>query len=336
LPTKLIACPGYIFFQHQRAAFKACPFAANWFLKSKNLIDYNYYNKASFKTRILNSIRSIFKIPFFEKIISNLNRGKESSSFISKLVPAEYLYQNPTWRNATRAGIKYKLNLSNVIDHYIFFGYKDPAFVNFTNKLSSDSVVFDIGANIGATSLPYAKKCATGMIYSYEPDKINFERLKENIELNSFKNIALNNLGLGDQEEEVKLFRVSKTNPGMNRILKTGEAGLDFTTIKINTLDNEVFEKYKLTRLDAIKIDVEGFEHNVLNGAGKTLDIFHPILFIEIIDSNLKENGSSATSLINELIGRNNYKVFEAERMRPIDAASDLNNCRLDIIAIPN
>jgi FkbM family methyltransferase len=299
-------------------------------------MDYNYYNKTTFKTKIFNSIRSIFKFPFFEKIISYLNNGKESSSVISKLVPAEYLYRNPSWRNVARSGIRYRLNLSNVIDHYIFFGYKDLAFINFISKLSRDSIVFDIGANIGATSLPYAKKCSEGMIYSYEPDKINFERLKENIDLNSFKNITLNNIGLGDKEEEVKLYRVSATNPGMNRILKTTEKDLDFTTIKINTLDNEVFEKYKLVQLDAIKIDVEGFEHNVLNGADRVIETFRPIFFIELIDSNLKENGSSAISLVGKLIEKDNYKVFEAQRMHPIETTSDLNNCRLDIIAIPN
>lgn len=298
-------------------------------------MSYNYYDNISFKTRLLNKIRSIFKIGFLENLIANLNQGKEPGSFISRLVPPEYLYRNPTWREVTRGDVRFKLNLFNVVDHNIFFGYKDSAFLNFIKLLPEDAIVFDIGANIGTTSLRYAKKCSNGTIYSYEPDEINFKRLQENIKLNAAKNIVVNNLGLGEKDEEVKLYRVSPTNPGMNRILETNEAGdFDFTTIKIKTLDSEVFEKQRLNKLDAIKIDVEGFEYRVLKGGSKSLETFKPVLFIELIDSNLKENGSSATNLVAELIENYSYEVFEAQRMQPIGLNTDLNNCRIDIIAV--
>lgn len=295
-------------------------------------MDYNYYSKVSLKTFLFNRIRSVFKLPFLEKVIV-ISAIKNGSSFIKKLIPPEYLYPNPTWRKVVRNDINYHLNISNSVDHAIYFGYKDQAAENFIKMFNEDSVVFDIGANIGATSLPYAKKCFKGRVYSYEPDQTNYKRLVENINLNQLQNVQAINIGLGDKEEEVKLYCVSDTNPGMNRVLKQENVDFNYTIIKIRTLDFELFERLKLSKVDAVKIDVEGFETNVLNGAAKTLLTFKPKLFIELIDSNLRENGSSASEIVNKLIDYG-YDIFCAFDMRRIEKDENLNNCQFDIIAI--
>jgi hypothetical protein len=67
-----------------------------------------------------------------------------------------------------------------------------------------------------------------------------------------------------------------------------------------------------------LKIDVEGFEIFVLQGAEKLLQRFKPILFIELAEVNLNEHGFTAKMLI-EYVERLNYNVLDAKTMDPLD-----------------
>ena len=89
-----------------------------------------------------------------------------------------------------------------------------------------------------------------------------------------------------------------------------------------------------ITKIDLIKIDVEGFEMNVLKGGIQTLQKFKPKMFIELDDNNLKDVGSSAKELIN-FIAKLDYKIINAEDETPITADTDFTNCHYDIICLP-
>ncbi len=195
--------------------------------------------------------------------------------------------------------------------------------------------IFDIGANIGSTTLNFAKLVESeGKVFSFEPDPLNYSRVLKNISLNKFSNITLFNHGVGAVKETVFLYNVNENNRGMLRILNQAKEINEFSksTIEVDTIDNIIAEK-KISKPDIIKIDVEGYELKVLKGAEKTLQKYKPILFIELDDENLKEQHSSALSLVQYLDGLG-YTISNASKNILISPNTDFKNCHFDIICI--
>ena len=230
-----------------------------------------------------------------------------------------------------RNGIKYKLDISHVVDHFIYWGLTDAAHQSVQKELKNARVIFDVGANIGYTSLYYASMNSTAQIFSFEPHPDIFIRAQENIALNTFQNINLINLGLGEKKEELKLYEVNEHNPGMNRIIRE-EKAIAFKKINVDTLDQFVTEK-NITHLDFIKIDVEGFEYAVINGGKEAIQKHKPLLFIELDDNNLKENNSSALALVSLLCSLGYTKFYRTDNMSALSTSTDFSHCHYDMVA---
>ncbi len=139
-------------------------------------------------------------------------------------------------------------------------------------KINKDSVVIDIGANIGYYTLLLAKVCKR--VYAIEPDKECFEILKKNIEENNLKNVILINKAVSDKVEMVS-FAHNNDNHGDGKIDLRSQIS-DIRKIKTIKLDDVIKEK-----VDLIKIDVQGHEPQVIAGAEKIIAKYSPILFLE-------------------------------------------------------
>lgn len=289
----------------------------------------SYHLKTPVRTKFFNFFRRIFFFRPFENFLVR-KTTVNSNSFFSKLVPPDYMYPKETFRSATRNGINYKLDLSNVVDHYIYFGKVDADYKSVLQDIKNASTILDIGGNIGTTSLFFASKNPDAKIYTFEPHPVIFKRAEENIKLNSFQNITLINKGLGIEKASFKLYEVNEHNPGMNRILDEG-TDLPFVVIDVDSLDN-ILASYGVTNVDFIKIDVEGFESNVIKGSTETLKN-KPKLFIEVNDDNLKENASSAKALVNILEDAGYNHFCDAEDLKTITNASNFDHCHFDLIA---
>lgn len=175
--------------------------------------------------------------------------------------------------------------------------------------------VIDCGAFIGDQTIGYAKKVgANGKVIAFEPNPIAFECLEYNLEL--FKNVELRNEGLSDSNGKINLVEVP-TNAGMTFAEKSKKG------IKCVTIDS-----LKLEKLDFIKIDAEGFEHNILKGAEKTIKKFKPKMVIEINNFALLRNGTSNNDVyiyLNEL-GYTYKNIYPGQT---------LYEEQLDLICIP-
>lgn len=293
------------------------------------------YQKMPVKTRMFDACRNIFKLPFLEKFLIKVGAGKKVNSFAYRLIPRIYSYAPGTWRTIERDGIKMKLDISNYVDHSVYFCIGDPGFERLKRMIEPSWVVMDVGANIGATVLVFSRLANMGKIFGFEPNKKSFTRLRENISLNPRYNITTHNVGLGEREEQVQLFVIDETNPGMNRILNESVAEtkkLKSETVQIKRLDDFIVLE-NLQQVDVVKIDVEGFEHKVLNGAIKILTSFRPVLFIEINNDNISQNGSSAKELVTMLM-QLGYQIFIAEPWMRIDDTYNFDHCHFDILCI--
>jgi FkbM family methyltransferase len=282
----------------------------------------------------LNFVRKIFKLFLFERIISLLSQNKDLNSFIGKLIPENNLYPPGSIRNAKRNGIRYLLDLSDYQNWLIYFGLNDDRPQGLYELIKTNYVIIDVGANIGQTSMNFAKSGGeNSVIYAFEPDPVNYSKAIENLKLNSFNNIHYFNIGLGSASEKLSLKINSPLNRGGNRIDRN--SGNSSLIITIDTLDN-ILEKENVKKVDLIKIDVEGFELEVLKGARHTITQYKPVLFIEIDDNNLKQQGTGADELI-RFITELGYKCVGSKSKNEINVSEmNLKNCHFDMICVPN
>jgi FkbM family methyltransferase len=146
----------------------------------------------------------------------------------------------------------------------------------------------DVGANTGVYSAFAAKLNPALTVLSLEPHPSNFKRLVKNISLNDLQNVRPHRLALGSATEDIEfsipaddsLTTVSSAIAGFaTKIYK-----IPFKTINVSqiTLD-EFLQGYALTSRDLIKIDVEYYEVDVLEGAIRTLEKARPMVFIEVL-----------------------------------------------------
>lgn len=292
-------------------------------------MQYIYHKKLSRKTKVFNSIKKLFIGRCKEQVLIYFST---KLSIIKKFFPQEYLYQKNSWRSCSRYDVKLKLDISNVVDHYTYFQFDDIAMDNFVNLVKSDSIVIDVGGNIGITAARFAKKAFNGKIIVVEPSKFSFQRLVYHMKLNKLTNVVPINKGLGTQEKIEKLYTVDENNSGMNRIVSFELNNVPNESISICKLDDLV-QKIELKRIDFIKIDVEGYEMNVLKGAINTIINYKPIILIEVIDENLKENQSSALEVIQFLVEKN-YKILIANTLEEIDLENLFSGFTSDLLCI--
>jgi FkbM family methyltransferase len=283
----------------------------------------------SFKTKIINIFRLFFKIYFLEKLLRHLTKNKPTDNLICKIVPNNYQYSIGSIRRINYNGIILELDLHDYVGHYLYFGFMENGHDNLLSLVEENQIILDIGTNIGSTLLQFAKKLNNnGFVYGFEPDKFNYRKANLNISLNTFKNVLVENKGLGKVSGVFNLAIDCESNRGMNRIVN--QENINTSKIVIVTLD-EWYEKLQLEKIDLIKIDVEGYEMNVIIGGIKVLRRFKPILFIELDDNNLKLQDSSAKELITLLISLG-YNITNAENKEIITEFSNFSNCHFDIV----
>ncbi len=161
-------------------------------------------------------------------------------------------------------------------------------------RLQSESVVFDIGANIGYFTLLMSKLvCEKGQVHCFEPTTYAFKRLQKNIRLNPelpSHNILLNNKGLSSRKE-------TKVESLESRFSAKQLAHDEKELIEFITLD-DYFHSLKLDRIDFIKIDVDGYDYDVIEGGVEILNEYKPIVMAEICNRVLKERGHDVASYL--------------------------------------
>lgn len=273
-------------------------------------------------------IRKLFKLPFLERFLVWLNANKEYGSLLTRLTPNHTDYSSGTLRKVTRSNIKYVLDISNIVDWFIYFNFKELSQQRLIDLVSPTDIVFDVGGNIGSVALPMALKANEGKVYSFEPFPTTFDRLREHVQLNNLPNLSIFNIGLGNQNGELLFQSNFQGNPGMNRV--TDDKSLADSTILTTKID-EFCAQHHIDKIDLIKIDVEGYEFEVLKGAENVLNQCKPKLFIELDDENLKLQHSSAVELINWLLEKK-YSIVNAESNQKIDSSFDFAKCHFDII----
>jgi len=194
-------------------------------------------------------------------------------------------------------------------------GRYEPNEMYAMSKLISPGMrVVDVGANAGVFTLIAARLVgATGTVDAFEPSTRDRERLLANVSLNGLSNVKVHAEALGRASGKAVLAVAGPDHPGHNTIggfAYSADARAYELEVDVTSLDDFATAQ-NLTHLDLLKIDVEGSETAVLQGARETLRRFRPILVVEAYDPSLRQLGTSAAELL-ELLRAADYelKVF--------------------------
>ncbi len=205
-----------------------------------------------------------------------------------------------------------KLKRVNIFGKYKFFYLENDKYIGqrialekyepYETKLilrqtKEGDVVVDVGANIGYYTVLLADKVGkTGKVYAFEPDKTNFEILEKNIRANNFKNVIAINAAVGSRNE-IKILYKSEENLGDHKLYEThppcghpplregGQNNLIEKSISVVKLDNFLKDQ----KVDLMKIDAQGWEPEVIEGAKKIIKSDKPTIFLEYSPTSYKQ-----------------------------------------------
>ncbi len=211
----------------------------------------------------------------------------------------EEVEKNKTWLNLFSSGqdkfqvdltenIKFNLYKDSLLCKCIYFGFEESELSFLKTFLKPEDCFVDIGSNIGLFSVlasPLVGK--KGTIYAFEPTPKTFTRLMENIKLNSLTNLFPENIGLSDTSGSMSFYTSNNEYDAWNSMVRLSQLE-DSSKININVsaLD-EYVESKDIQKINLIKLDVEGWEYNVLRGSSNVLSWKDaPVLMVEFNENN--------------------------------------------------
>ena len=155
--------------------------------------------------------------------------------------------------------------------------------MNFAERCRP-KVALDIGANVGLYAIPLADRlAANGRVWAFEPHPRTFERLKRHVFLNGLGNITLVNSALGRTPGTARLTNCAWGDSGKWSLRSDREESASLE-VRVDRLDR-AREVLKISDVELIKLDVEGFEPQVILGAQEVLAEDRPIVFLELTPS---------------------------------------------------
>lgn len=196
----------------------------------------------------------------------------------------------------------------------------------FCSKIKEGDVVVDVGAYIGFFSLLAPERVgSTGCVYSFEPVPRNYERLMRNIKVNQAENVKAYNFGLSDKNETLSLSvprdipAESSLAGSWTELTKGTKLNKDIVKAKLIPFD-QFFKDENLSRVDIVKIDVDGAELKVLKGMRNTLSNSNDaVLFLEVTPPLIKLLGGSVVELVELLLDCGFKTLYSIELNQKVD-----------------
>jgi FkbM family methyltransferase len=239
------------------------------------------------------------------------------------------LATKPNWRKAAPlrpefqfdgylGNLKVNIDTRYKVERIMWTGSYEPKLQTWISQnVKSGDTVIDVGGNVGAITLGLARAVGeSGRVIAIEPGPPNVARLKNNLALNPslHQQTTVIACGVSDQAGEL-LWAEEAANPGnamLERSPLFAQTMANKVRVPIKTLD-ELARETNLARLDFIKIDVEGMELQVLQGAMQILERHRPALFLETLARYSTTDGGGALGDIEKLLSPLGYTYFKVD-----------------------
>ena len=191
----------------------------------------------------------------------------------------------------------------------------------FRSKVKPDMTIIDIGANLGYyTAIASRRAGERGLVIAFEPEPNFFKILSRNISRNNMKNAICFEIAVAEKNGLTNLY-LSNENKGHNSIIRSEELKTS-TQVKTTTLDDFLFYQ-KITKVDIIKMDIEGAEILALEGMKNTLIKHLPLLFFEFSPHSIIKLNRNPVDFLST-IRKIGYSMFEINKARQrLDSITD-------------
>lgn len=191
-----------------------------------------------------------------------------------------------------------------------------------TKKIKKNSIIFDVGANVGTITDKFLTELSPQSIHAFEPNDEAFKILQTKFFNN--KKIVLNNFALGEKKTTKKLnYTLKSGNSSFNNLnlkskwihekastykVKPNQYAFTKKVSKIITIDDYV-KKNKIKKIDLMKIDTQGFEANILKGSRNSLKKIIKNIELEIMLDDCYEVNMSFYK-IEKILNPFNFKLI--------------------------
>jgi FkbM family methyltransferase len=221
-------------------------------------------------------------------------------------------------------------------DDLIHEGFEDTELAFVKRLLLPGMTVLDAGAHHGLYTL-LASKCVgrRGHVIAVEPSPRERKRLQRHLQMNFCGNVSIQGCALGGARGEADLFLVDGPEDWCNSLRAPQTCARTVRVrVGVERID-DVLEQMGIARVDFIKVDVEGAELSVLEGASRTLAASRPVILAEVQDLRTRPWGYAAREII-DLIGRANYCWYALTangNLQPI--SMELRTYDANLVALP-
>nr|WP_294774865.1 FkbM family methyltransferase [uncultured Flavobacterium sp.] len=219
-------------------------------------------------------------------------------------------------------GFKMYAGVTSAIEsNVVFNSYNEIKVLELISRLASNGYHFiDIGANIGIHSMTAAKANPDIEIFSFEPESNNFTNFLQNIGLNQFDNIRPFKMGLGNFKGNTFMNINEGWNKGKHSLKVNFQENDKKITIPVNQLDS--FKEYVTGNKLLLKIDVEGFEKEVLEGAKTVVSqVENGVIIIELVtEINSLETCHEIVNLLSTYGFDQMYKINTENKLATVHA----------------
>jgi len=225
-----------------------------------------------------------------------------------------------------RRGVKWELDLDEGIDLaiYLFGAYELRSLRAYSPLIRPGDTVFDIGANVGAHTLHFARLAGPpGRVIAFEPTEFAAAKLQRNLALNPdlAPRVSLQRCFLCADHSEPPPVSVPASWPvgRWHDDLHWGHLGRSKSLAGATVLTADAFcAAAGITRVDFVKLDVDGHEYPVLQGFRRTLERCRPPILIEIAPFIYEGAKAAEFDEMVRFLARLRYTFTSANTARPV------------------
>lgn len=254
-----------------------------------------------------------------------------------KLLKAFNLNKNPFRVQIMQTGFRLRLNLRDRMQSvmYIKRCHEPETEVVFKEMARTSRVFLDVGANIGYFSFLVKQISPQAQVYSFEPLPQNIDSYKKNRELNHFTDMSLQETCVADKSGETEFLIPPGEESGWGRMAHRDLFSGEKIRRTVITLD-QFCRDQKIDKVDLIKIDVEGYEFKVLQGAVDVIESHRPRVCIELNEPCLLDTGTSSQEIF-AFFKKRNYQLHALDKKKGlVFVEAPLANYRfLNYFALP-
>ena len=292
---------------------------------------------------MINWLKKLRSVYFINRLLAFFIKGFKIKSFYAKW-PLKGIVEFDIIGQKT---LFYSNCDDYLVSRYYYTGFDEEIQeIALLESLMKDAkVFFDIGAFNGLFSIALGKKCPKLQVHCFEPHPANFERTKHNAAINKLDNVCLHHMGISDKAGVLDFYipqdKSMTTISSFDASFYNRHSGAQPTRHAVATTSLDFFCEEKEIYPQFIKIDVEGHEYEVLNGAKHVIEAHRPTILCEIFTMQFDDDGMFQASLpkvynLNETVKNLGYDIYmiEGGQLKPVPSLN-INNAGRNFLFIP-